>query len=80
MYVTLYTDIVLSSGGWVSVNVRKAEFAHFHAWTPAGRGIFVRKPSLLPYAAELYRGKRKMFTPAYKQKEPGQVPPSQFVE
>lgn len=74
-----HLDIVLSSGGWVSVNIRKAETAHFYAWTPDGRGIFVRKPPLLPYAAELYRGKRQMFTPAYKQKEPGDVPSTDFV-
>lgn len=77
--VAIIIDIVLSSGGWVSVNLRKAETAHFHAWTPDGRGIFVRKPSLLPFAAELYRGKRKMFTPAYKQKEPGKVPSTEFA-
>lgn len=69
----------MSSGGWVTVNLRKAEAAHFYAWTPNGRGIFVRKPSLLPYAAELYRGKRKIYTPAYNQKEPTQVPSTDFI-
>ncbi|XP_031632893.1 nitric oxide-associated protein 1 [Contarinia nasturtii] len=66
-------DIILSSAGWVSVNIPPSQMANFHAWTPEGRGIFVRKPALLPYAAELYRGKRMRFTPAYTQKEPKQV-------
>lgn len=68
-----FLDIILSSAGWVSVNIPPTETAHFYAWTPGCRGIFVRKPSLLPYAADLYRGKRKPYTPAYSQKEPSQV-------
>lgn len=64
---------MLSSAGWVSVNLPVSETGHFHAWTPGKRGIFIRKPSLLPYASWLYRGKRIKYTPAYEQKEPSQV-------
>lgn len=74
-YCCLYfhTDIILSSAGWVSINLPPTETAHFYAWTPEKRGIFVRKPALLPHAADLYRGKRKKYTPAYSQKEPSEV-------
>lgn len=68
--IFFFTDIVFSSAGWVSVNTSETETAHFYAWTPNQRGLYVRKPSLLPYAASLYRGKRKLFSPAYSRKEP----------
>lgn len=66
----IFTDIILSSTGWVSVNLPITETANFYAWTPNGQGIFIRKPSLLPYAASVYRGARKKFTPTYNHREP----------
>lgn len=55
------------------MNLPVGETAHFYAWTPNSKGMFVRKSSILPYAAELYRGKRIKFTAAYLQKEPSTV-------
>lgn len=73
IYQFLNIDIVFSSAGWMSVNVLQTETANFYAWTPNQRGLYVRKPSILPYAASLYRGKRKLFSPAYSQTEPTEV-------
>lgn len=50
-------DILLSSAGWVGINLAKGQEATFKAWTPQKRGIHVRQPSLLPYGLAL-RGKR----------------------
>lgn len=66
----LFSDIILSSVGWVSVNLPRNEEAEFHAWTPECRGISIRQPSLLPYAGTLYRGPRVHDTPAYSSKIP----------
>lgn len=57
-------DIVLSSIGWVSLTARKGARCKVRAWTPEGRGIHKRYPSLLPYAVNL-KGKRVRDTPAY---------------
>lgn len=65
-----FTDIILSSAGWVSVNLPKSEQGTFNAWTPECRGLYVRQPALLPYAGTIYRGKRIRDTPAYLQKIP----------
>lgn len=61
----LFTDIVLSSAGWISVNLPRTETATFYAWTPECRGIYVRKPALLPYGLMEYQGERIERTPAY---------------
>ena len=50
-------DVVLSSAGWVSVTLGKDQKAELLAYTPGGRGIFVRRPALFP-AAVNERGKR----------------------
>lgn len=55
-YITT-SDILLSSAGWVGVNLAKDQEGTFKAWTPQKRGIHVRQPSLLPYGLGL-RGKR----------------------
>ncbi|KAK7072417.1 hypothetical protein SK128_011652, partial [Halocaridina rubra] len=34
-------------------------------WTPGGRGIYLRRPCILPYAITL-KGNRIQRTPAYK--------------
>lgn len=57
-------DILLSSAGWIGINLPKGVTAKFKAWTPAKRGIFVRNPSLLPYGMTL-RGKRVRRSLAY---------------
>lgn len=63
-------DIVLSSAGWVSVNLPRTETASFYAWTPERRGIYVRKPALLPYGTMEYCGERIGNTPAYSLRLP----------
>lgn len=60
-------DIVLSSAGWVSVTMGEAEECVLKAYTPAGKGIFVRQPSLLPFAVRM-RGRRIVGTPCYETK------------
>ncbi|XP_063390538.1 nitric oxide-associated protein 1-like isoform X1 [Cydia fagiglandana] len=57
-------DIVLSSIAWVSVTAKKGDICVTTAWTPEGKGIFRRYPSLLPYSINL-KGKRVRDTPAY---------------
>ena len=50
-------DIVLSSAGWVAVTIGQDKEALLKAYTPNGKGIFVRRPSLFPLAVN-DRGKR----------------------
>ncbi|CAH0554831.1 unnamed protein product [Brassicogethes aeneus] len=57
-------DIVLSSAGWVAINIIKGVTGKFVAWTPEKRGCYVRD-CLLPKAVQL-RGKRKRFSPVYE--------------
>jgi nitric oxide-associated protein 1 len=57
-------DILLSSAGWVGINIPKGLTGTFRAWTPEKRGIYVRNPSLLPYGMTL-RGKRVRRSYAY---------------
>uniref|UniRef100_A0A023F778 Putative gtpase n=1 Tax=Triatoma infestans TaxID=30076 RepID=A0A023F778_TRIIF len=57
-------DIVLSSAGWISVTAEAKQICRFIPWTPLGRGVHVRTPSLLPYAVNL-RGKKVPKLPAY---------------
>lgn len=57
-------DVVLSSIAWVSVTAKKDNICVATAWTPKGKGIYRRYPSLLPYAINL-KGKRIRETPAY---------------
>jgi nitric oxide-associated protein 1 len=57
-------DILLSSAGWVGVNIPKGYTGTFKAWTPEKRGIYVRSPSLLPYGMNL-RGRRVRGSFAY---------------
>lgn len=46
-------DFVLSSAGWIGVNLPKNLCAKFQIWTPDGMGIVVRRPPLLPYGDKL---------------------------
>lgn len=57
-------DIVLSSVAWVGVTAKKGMKCKVRAWTPEGRGIYRREPSVLPYSVNL-KGKRLRDTPAY---------------
>ena len=50
-------DIVLSSIGWISVTTRVTLLYQVKAWTPGGKGIFLRDPPFLPHAVKL-RGKK----------------------
>ncbi|XP_072935398.1 nitric oxide-associated protein 1 [Epargyreus clarus] len=58
-------DIVLSTIAFISVSTKKGSECKMAAWTPEGRGIHKRSPSLLPYAVNL-KGKRVRDTPAYR--------------
>ena len=60
-------DVVLSSVGWVSVTMGEAEECVLKAYTPDGRGVFVRQPALLPFAVNM-KGRRVIGTPCYQAK------------
>jgi len=57
-------DLVLSSTGWVSFTPDVGRICAVRAWTPGGKGIYVRDPPFLPYASTL-KGRRKPGTPTY---------------
>ncbi len=57
-------DVVLSSAGWVTLVPGLGQLCRLRAWTPQGRGIYVRDPPFLPFAATL-KGRRIVGTPAY---------------
>ena len=50
-------DIVISGVGWVAVTAAAQHEVELLVHTPAGKGVFVRKPSLFPYDVRK-RGKR----------------------
>lgn len=58
-------DILLSSAGWIGVNIPLNVQVELKGWTPLKRGIFLRKPSLIPFGVNL-RGPRIRGTLAYK--------------
>lgn len=58
-------DIVLSSAGWIGVNLPKDLMGLFRAWTPEKRGIYVRRPALLPFGVN-FRGPRVRHSLAYR--------------
>lgn len=60
-------DIVLSSAGWTSLTSGPDSQCIVRAYTPEGRGIYVRNPPLLPYAIRL-RGRRIPNTPCFENK------------
>jgi ribosome biogenesis GTPase A len=57
-------DLVLSSAGWVCFTPDVGRICHVRAWTPGGRGIYLRDPPFLPFASIL-RGQRLPGKPAY---------------
>ncbi|XP_063217346.1 nitric oxide-associated protein 1 [Bacillus rossius redtenbacheri] len=58
-------DVVLSSAGWVAVTPGPQKACTMRAWTPAGRGIYLRRPPLLRFAVNL-RGPKQRASPAYR--------------
>ncbi|KAF4518498.1 hypothetical protein B566_EDAN009698 [Ephemera danica] len=58
-------DILLSSSGWVAVTSAKDEVCNLQAHTPEARGIYVRRPALLPFAVNR-RGPKVRHTPTYR--------------
>ncbi|KAG4075871.1 hypothetical protein HA402_003697 [Bradysia odoriphaga] len=62
-------DVLLSSAGWVGLIIPENEEADFKIWTPEARGIFVRRPSLIPFGGNLHGG-RIRGTLAYRTRLP----------
>ncbi|XP_038660401.1 nitric oxide-associated protein 1-like [Scyliorhinus canicula] len=62
-------DIKLSSAGWIAVTAHSEDKIKLRAYTPAGIGIMVEKPPLLPFIISV-KGKRIRKSPAYKFKKP----------
>ena len=62
-------DIVLSSAGWISLTPKVSEIFKVKAWTPGGRGLTIRDPPFLPYAAQL-RGYKMIKSPAFEYGKP----------
>lgn len=50
-------DVVLSSAGWVAVMAGSRQEVTLRAYTPGGKGIYLREPALFPDAVK-ERGKR----------------------
>ncbi len=65
---TASCEVVLSSAGWVTLTPNMGQMCRLRAWTPEGRGIFVRDPPFLPFATQL-KGRRIGGTPAYVAKK-----------
>lgn len=58
-------DIVLSSAGWLALTMPNGTECVVKAYTPEGRGIHLRQPSLLPRAV-LFRGAKIRGTPCFE--------------
>lgn len=58
-------DVVLSSAGWIAITGSSHQVIEVRGWTPGGRGIHLRNPSMLPRIISL-RGVRLDKSPAYK--------------
>ncbi|XP_033301539.1 nitric oxide-associated protein 1 [Bombus bifarius] len=57
-------DVVLSSIGWIAITPLENESVSLRAWTPEGRGIYLRCPALLKKSVSL-RGAKVRGTPMY---------------
>lgn len=57
-------DIVLSSIGWIAITPFENNSVSLRAWTPEGRGIYLRCPALLSKSVHLC-GSRIQGTPLY---------------
>ncbi|XP_041042258.1 nitric oxide-associated protein 1 isoform X1 [Carcharodon carcharias] len=62
-------DIKLSSAGWIAVTAHPEDKIKLRAYTPAGIGLMIEKPPLLPFIVSV-KGERIRKTPAYKCKKP----------
>lgn len=60
-------DVVLSNAAWAAVTGGADTRCVLRAFTPEGRGIYVRNPPMLPFAVRL-RGKRIPNTPCFENK------------
>lgn len=58
-------DVVLSSAGWIAITGYRNHVIELRGWTPGGRGIHLREPSMFPHAVNL-KGDRIGNSPAYK--------------
>nr|CAD7426674.1 unnamed protein product [Timema monikensis] len=47
-------DIVLSSAGWIAITSGPNVTCQLRAWTPDGRGVYLRQPALLRYAVNMH--------------------------
>ncbi|CAD7091817.1 unnamed protein product [Hermetia illucens] len=63
----LTCDVVLSSAGWIAIELPIGKTCTFQAWTPHKRGIHVRYPALISHTNQL-RGQRIRGSLAYKKK------------
>ncbi|XP_048450614.1 nitric oxide-associated protein 1 isoform X3 [Rhincodon typus] len=61
-------DIKLSSAGWIAVTAQSQDKIRLRAYTPAGIGLTVEKPPLLPFIINV-KGERIRKSPAYKLKK-----------
>lgn len=66
---TSICDIVLSSAGWLALTLNNGAECVVKAYTPEGRGIHLRQPSLLPRAV-LFRGRKIDGTPCFEDHRP----------
>ncbi|XP_076231537.1 nitric oxide-associated protein 1 [Calliopsis andreniformis] len=57
-------DVVLSSIGWIAITPHENENVTIRAWTPQGRGIYLRTPALLSKSV-FHRGYKIEGTPLY---------------
>lgn len=62
-------DITLSSAGWVGIRAPIDVECTFKAWSPYARGIYMRTPSVVPYAERLI-GKRIRNSLSYNTSKP----------
>jgi hypothetical protein len=51
--------------GWIAVTFGEGETCRFQAWTPGGRGVYLRSPALLPFAVAMC-GPKVRHSPAYR--------------
>ncbi|XP_011494780.1 PREDICTED: nitric oxide-associated protein 1 [Ceratosolen solmsi marchali] len=62
---TSASDVVLSNAGWIAITANTDYEVNMRAWTPEGRGIYLRNPPLLSKSVTL-RGMRISGSRAYK--------------
>ncbi|XP_029050956.1 nitric oxide-associated protein 1 [Osmia bicornis bicornis] len=64
VYKQSAADVVLSNAGWIAITPYVNENVELRAWTPQGRGIYLRTPALLRRSV-LLRGWKAPGTPLY---------------